>query len=102
MKTAKEIAKSIIKDSLRENYDLSIPEIETKIINYTNQEIKKQTEELTMRLHLQKLHCKLFHRQKISVWLTGYWFRFKWWIKPMKEFKTEDKNYYESILRWHM
>jgi len=87
MKT-KETLRNKLEDLLHEKYNListdNVQMAITEIIDYVKQEVKKQTEELTMRLHLQKLHCKLFHRQKISVWLTGYWYNFKWWIKPMK------------------
>lgn len=49
-----------------------------------NTNLKKENEELKLKLRLQKIHCKLFHRQKISAWFVNFWYSLKWWIKPMK------------------
>ena len=43
---------------------------ETKI-----KKLKGQVEELEIRLRLKKLHCKIFHRQKFSIWISNYWVR---------------------------
>jgi len=77
-KTAKELAEGIdILYSGQKDIAEDVQAfIEKQIIDYTNRKIKKQTEELAMRLYLQKLHCKLFHRQKFSVWIQGLWHQF--------------------------
>jgi len=86
--TAKEIAKKYAssiggKGLGSARFDLS-EECEKEIINYAKQEVGKKTEEFEMRLYIQKVHCKLFHRQKISIWFMNIYYKLKWWIKPVK------------------
>jgi len=33
------------------------------------------SEELELKLKLQKMHCKLFHRQKFMVWISSCWWK---------------------------
>lgn len=47
----------------------------------TIKELKDKIEELELRIRLQKIHCKLFHRQKISVWVRNLWWRLFYKIK---------------------
>jgi len=42
----------------------------------TIKELEAKISELEMRLHIQKLHCKLFHRQgqKFTGWAKQQWY----------------------------
>jgi len=55
-----------------------------KFDEFCQQLIKEQIDELELKLYVQKLHCKLFHRQKISIWFMNIYYKLKWWIKPIK------------------
>lgn len=46
----------------------------------TIKELKDKIEELELRIRLQKLHCKLFHKQKFTVWIRSLWHQF-WYSK---------------------
>jgi len=54
-----------------------------------NEKLKGKVEELELRLRMQKIHCKIFHRQKISVWFRILWQRF--W--GSKIFWDKTRNY---------
>ena len=42
----------------------------------TVKELKDKISELEMRLYIQKLHCRLFHRsgQKFTTWIKQRWY----------------------------
>ncbi len=63
---------------------IPVDKLKEMIIDYAKQEVKEKTEELEMRFYIQKLHCKLFHRQKISTWLMSCWYSLKYFIKSIK------------------
>lgn len=40
----------------------------------TIKELEDKIEELELKIKLQKLHCKLFHKQKFSIWIKGRYY----------------------------
>ena len=47
----------------------------------TVKELKDKISELELRLQLQKMHCKFYHRQKFIVWISNYWWRLIYKLK---------------------
>jgi len=48
-------------------------------------------EELELRLRMQKMHCKMFHRQKFKIWFESCWWRLISFLKLNKKVEEVDK-----------
>ena len=49
----------------------------------TLKELKSKISELELKLMVQKIHCKLFHRhgQKFTTWIKGRWYLLNYTLK---------------------
>ena len=71
--SSKENLKDLVKKTKRQNQE---QEIEIG-------KLKDQVEEFELRLRLQRLHCKIFHRQKFSIWIIDCWVRLIHFLKRL-------------------
>jgi len=55
-------------------------------IGAENVKLKKQIEELNLRIWMQKTSCKMlhWHGQKFTTWIMNYWWRLYYFFKPLK------------------
>jgi len=45
--------------------------------------IEDKIEELELKLKIQKMHCKMFHRQKFTIWFESQWWRLISFLKKL-------------------
>jgi len=61
-----------IRVSIYKNWQKRKVKIQIELINQFKED---KIEELELKLKIQKMHCKIFHRQKFTIWFTSQWWR---------------------------